>query len=587
MSRSGINYVASIDPRLDINNIKNKSYACLRSSSNQNWWVFPSTGTLGSVSSINHSVTVPSTNTYIDRCPLYHLTGTITVTGVSAGAGIPLLQMRGVRTSPGVNPGTTNLDCLRCDALNNLFNNFSVSLNGNTNATPLNLYNRLLQRFERDYADEQDLSYSPMYPDYSFEYEDLFGTYLNPQGAYGDNQLDPRNAFTGLLLTSNTSTGVADTATLQFDITSPFELSPFALGRGKFEPVCLKGITNFVVNAVIGGRGSQPLSGAFGSMWSHNNNNAASGTLTSGIVGFSSAEVLMHYMSPPMGQELPDKVDYSFILPTIYQQQVPGVLAGATAQQNSQTLQLDTVPPKFYVWVDKSDFLMDATQTDTTPFRINSISIRWDTVSSLLNDMTPQDLWSMSRRNGCNVTWNQWNGVVAPQTGNVTGTGSYLCIRPGIDFVLPDGQCPGLEGKHTMQVTVNYTNISSSNVASVSVNVLVCDEGVMSISGTQVQFNTRMVTYDDIASTIGQVPISHMSSKGVIGAGFWGDLTNFLGKIARPVFEAVKPFIPPQYGAVAALGDAALKATGRGMPGRRRGGAMLTGPEMAMLTYQP
>ena len=509
------------------------------------------------------------------------MTGTINFTGVSAGAGIPLLQMRGAQTSPGVNAGTASLDALRCDPLNNLFNTFSVSLNGNTNTTNLNLYNRILQRYQRTYEDIQDLSYAPTYPDFSTDYEDLFEQYLDPLGVFGNNQVDQRGAFAGTLLTSNTSTGVADTATVQFNITAPFELSPFCEMRGKGEPVSLKGITNFVVNMTLGGRGSSPIGGAFGSMWSHNNLNALSGTITAGTVSFSSATILMHFMSPPLGQPLPDLVRYSWTLPTLYQQTTPGVVSGATTTQNSQTLQLTTIPPRIYVWMDKADYLMDATQTDTTPFTITRVAVRWDTQSNLLADMTAQDLWAMSRANGCNITWNQWVGTKSAQTGNITGCGSILCIMPGIDFSLPNASCPGQEGKHTMQITVTATNFSSNNVVQATVNVLVCDEGCLTIQDRLVQYSTAMVTDADVASTQNMAPITHMPSKTVLGGSFWSDIKNFLGKVARPVFDATRSYLPAP---VAQVGNAVLEAYGRGMPGRTRGGAILSPNQLQMLS---
>lgn len=580
MSREGIEYIASIDGRLDINNLKNRTYAVLKSSSFQNYWRFQSQGTLGNVQAINWSVTVPDVDTYMDRCPLFHITGTISFTGVSAGVGVPFLQMRGARTAPGVNPGTASLDTLRCDPIGNMFTSLNVQINGSANMTNLNLYNRILQRYQRSYEDIQDLSYSPNMGDYSTDYEDLFGFYLDPQGVYGDNQIDPRGAFTGVVLTSNTSTGVADTATVTFDITSPFELSPFAEMRGKGEPVCLKNISTFVVNATLGGRGNGPLGGIFASLWSHNNLNAASGTITATNVSFSSAEILMHYMSPPLGQPLPDLVAYSWSKPTLYQQSAPAIAPGASLTTTSQTIQLDTVPARVYIWGDQVDSLMDATQTDCTPLTIPNISIRYGTQSNLLADMTPQDLWSMSRANGVNVTWNQWNGTLSPQTGHVTGTGAWLCIMPGINFPLPNSACPGLGIRQTMQITATLQNYSSKNVPQSTLNVLVVEEGCMTINGQLVQFSVAMVEGKDIAATQNMEPITHVPSKIVLGGSFWSEIRNFLGKVARPLFNVAKNYLPAPAGQV---GEAVLQAYGKGGIGRSRGGAIMTPGQMHLL----
>lgn len=583
MSREGLEFVKSIDGRLDINNLKNRTFACLESATAQNYIVYPSTGVLGNVSQINFNCPVTDLNTYIDRVPLINIRGTITVTGVSAGAGIPLLQMPGVNTGgSGADPGNIALDGLRCSPLSQLFTTFGVTLNGSQNSTNLGLYSRVIQRFERNDWDIQSLSMSPTMPDYSLEYQDLVGTSLNPLAPYGTNtSVDPRGAFSGLTLLTNTSTGVADSATLEFDLTEPFWISPFSEIRGKGEPVCLKGITNFLVSLTTGGRGNSPIAGAFGSMFSHNNDNPNSGTLTSGTVSFSAANILMHFMEAPLGQQLPDLVNYSWVRPSLYQQSCPGVLNGGVMSQNSQTLQLDTIPQKILFWVDEADYLFDCTRTDTTPFRIDNISVRWDTSSNMLADCQPQDIWQLARASGFNGSWNQWNGCISQVTGRRTGTGSWGCIRPGIDFPLMKGQCPGQNGKHTFQIRINATNISSRNLAAVNVNVLVIEEGVMTINGTQVSYSSAIVEASDVKSVEDMVPVTHVPSKSILGGSFWSDVKNFLGSVARPLHNVAKKFLP---GAVTDIADIALTAAGKGMgPGRYRGGAMLTGPQLLQL----
>lgn len=579
----GLQFVSSIDSKMDINNLHNKTYAVLRSTPRANFWQFPSVGVLGSVSMINWNATVPDVETYLNRRCYVQVGFDITFTGVSAGAGLTLLQCAGYAAAAGITAGNTSAttDSLRCLPLSQLFQTFTVTINNNAITQPIGLYSRIFQRFQRTYEDQNlDLSMSPAAPDQSFQYSDLFGSYLNPQGIYGDNTYDQRGAFSGVQIIRNDSTGVADTAIARVYLVEPFWISPFAFDRHD-EPVSLIGIRNFNVSAICGGRGSGPLAGQAGSLWSHNNNiPGLSGTITNATVNFTSANLFLNFISPPEGYPLPQQIYYSWVNPSYYQQSTPNVAPGAQTAQNSQTIQLDTVPARMYVWMDKSDALTDMTQTDTYPFTINSISIRWDTVSNILADMTPQDIYQMSVRNGCNITWNQWSGVQTfPSFANApvaSGVGAIACINFGTDLPLPFGQCPGLAGRHTMQVRLTATNISTQAVVNASVNVLVVEEGVMYINNQSIQFSSGVVSSSDFKMTQSMRPISHMPSKNILGGAFWDDVLNFVKRAGPAVFRAVKSYLPPP---AQAAGEAVLQAYGKGVVG----GAMIQQRQLGML----
>jgi hypothetical protein len=585
MIREGLEFVSSIDPRLDINNLHNKQFAVLKSGNRQNFWQFPLQGTPGAVTQLNWNATVPDMSTYVNRRCYINLTGVLSFTGTSVDGVQPLLQCQGYAAAPGVDTGTQNFDSLRCLPMSQLFQSFTVTLNNNAITQNVGAYSRIFQRFQRTYQDQNvDLSMSPAMPDYSFSYADLNGTYLNPQGNYGDNQIDPRGAFTGVTVLTNTPTS----ATVQFNITEPFWLSPFAWAKDD-EPVSLLGIRNFNVAALLGGRGNSPIAGPAGSMWSHAQIAGQSGTITQGNLNITSGTLFLNYLSPSDAQSLPPKIYYSWVNPTYYQQTVPGVpsypSSNSSIQQNSQTIQLNSNPSRIYVWVEKADSLQDMTQTDTFGFRIDKIAIRYDTVSSILNDCTPQDLYQMSSRNGCNITWNQWNGTTCPTAfggKKVTGVGSIMCINMGLDVPLPPGQAPGQEGKHTMQITVNATNVSGVDYTGqqLSVNVLVCEEGVMLNDNGTIQFSSGVIKESDVLATAKMHPISHVPSKNVLGGSFWDDIKRFFIKAGPGVFRAVAPALPPLVGHV---GEAVLQSYGKGgMHGKHKGGAVMSRKQLLL-----
>jgi hypothetical protein len=579
----GLSYVSSIDPRVDINNLHNKTYAVLRSIPRANFWQFPSVGILGSVSQINWNATVPDVETYLNRRCYVQLGFDITFTGVSAGVGMTLLQCAGYAAAPGISAGNTSATCdsLRCLPLSQLFQTFTVTINNNAITQPLGLYSRIFQRFQRTYDDQNlDLSMSPAAPDQSFDYKDLFGSYLNPQGIYGGNTYDQRGAFTGVTIIRNDSTGVADVAIARVYLVEPFWISPFAFDRND-EPVSMIGIRNFNVSAICGGRGSGPLAGQAGSLWSHANGiPGLSGAITNATVNFTSANLFLNFITPPEGQPLPRSLYYSWVNPSYYQQSTPSVLAGASTSQNSQTIQLDTVPSRMYIWMDKSDAAMDMTQTDTIPFMTTNVAIRWDTTSNILADMTTNDLYQMTVKNGFNCTWNQANGVqVFPAFAAApyrSGTGFILCINFGTDLPLPAGQCPGLAGRHTMQIRVTATNLSSATVTNASVNVLIVEEGVMFIDNQTIQFSSGVVSQNEVKMTEGMRPISHMPSKNILGGAFWDDVLNFVKRAGPGVFRALKSYLPAP---AQQVGEAVLGAYGKGMVG----GAVVGGRTLGRL----
>lgn len=580
----GLRYVASIDSKMDINNLHNKTYAVLRSTPRANFWQFPSVGVLGNISQINWNATVPDVETYLNRRCYVQLGFNITFTGVSAGAGITLLQCAGYQAAAGVSAGNTSAttDSLRCLPLSQLFQTFTVTINNNAITQPIGLYSRIFQRFQRCRDDQNlDLSMSPAAPDQSFQYSDLFGSNLNPQGIYGDNNYDQRGAFSGVTVLRNDSTGVADTAIVSVYLVEPFWISPFAFDRND-EPVSLIGIRNFNVSAICGGRGSGALAGQAGSVWSHSNGiPGLSGTITNATVNFTSANLFLNFITPPEGYSLPRQVYYSWVNPTFYQQSTVTVAPGAQTSQNSQTIQLDTVPSRMYAWMDKPDASMDMTQTDTVPFNMNSISIRWDTVANILADMTPQDIYQMSVGSGFTSTWNQAYGTIAfpAYSGAVatpTGTGMIACINFGTNLPLPAGQCPGLAGRHTLQVRLTCTNISTQSVANAVVNILIVEEGVMYINNQTVQFSSGVVSQEDVKMTQGMIPISHMPSKNILGGAFWDDVLNFVKRAGPSVFRALKSYLPAP---AQAAGEAVLSAYGKGVSG----GAMIQQRQLGML----
>lgn len=573
--REGLQFVHAIDGRMSINNLHNKQYALVTNAADESFFPFPVNGNPAGSTQLVWNGIPPTTGTYVNRRAYANLQMTLTFTGTATGGVPTLINAQGYQASAGVSPGTGNLDALRCDPLNQLFTNLTLQINNGIITQPLGLYSRYFQRYRRSSDDQQlDLSMSPMAPDISIQYADVFGTIGNPLGSYGNNIYDQRGAFSGVVITSNTPTS----ATATVNVTAPIMLSPMAFDHDD-EPVALIGCKNFILTATLGGRGSSNQIG--NSLWSHMN---GSSTLSSITMQVNQATLFMSFLSPPQGQPLPEQVYYSFVLPTYWQQQGPAAPASTlplpnpiTIQPATQVVELSSIPHALLVAVDPADYLFDFTQTDVCKFWIQSISITLGNRTSILNSASIYDIYQKAVKNGCNVSWNQATRF----------QGLVLLLRFGQDIILPEGMTPGMNTKITLQISrIQVQPLATVPYAQVSVNMLVLEEGVLYIDRTNVTPTVGVANQSDYKMVQSEPPIAYNPPKNILGGAFGEDVLNFFKRlvpaIARPLYEGTKQFIPSQLHPAV---DAGLKAFGKGVKkGRKSGGTYVGGRQMLALT---
>ncbi len=161
----------------------------------------------------------------------------------------------------------------------------------------------------------------------------------------------------------------------------------------------------------------------------------------------------------------------------------------------------------------------------------------------------------MSGRNGLNYSWNQWNSKI----------GSVLCVVMGLDLPLKDYEAPGMVGSRTLTMNVNYTNISGVTMVP-QIQVLAMQEGVLSISGGNVQTNLGIIDEKQVVASKNQEPLSYQNSGNIYGSGFWDDVLAFFKKAAPVVHKAVG-VIAPEF---APISGAINTALGNGMSGGAR-----------------
>lgn len=557
-----------IDPRVNINDSRNKTYGIYNGGQAQTWLTI--TSTTFNNSQISWTANPPSDATYVTRKIWCEMTFRLTFTGTSAGAGIPLLQASGLPHAVGVNPGTFQYDAPRACPLSEAQNTLAVHLNNDNLTSNINTYARIYQRFKRPYDEEnKDLSMTPAMSDKSLDYNDLLGFNLSPLAAYGDNVVQiPRGGYSRAVITRNDSTGApGDIAIVEMVVCEPLWMSPFVFGRDQ-EELSLIGIDNINVQLTLGGRGNSILAGLAGSLWSHASAGSAFSAVNAEVLG---GNLYLNFISPDMTQQLPKQVTYSYFEPTLYPTTTNTPLApGATVQLIMNNVQLPSIPNIMYIWADERNQDFDMTKTNSY-LRITNLSVTFQNQDGLFANATPFDLYQMSLENGLNMSFDQFNQYI----------GGALCVMFGKDLPLNSLSAPGLRGSQNLYLKLTVVN-QSTRVIIPQLNVLVVQEGVLQNDNGSIHRNIGVLSQEDIFASKSQAPISYKPSKNVFGSGFWDDVGSFFKRLVRPAIGVAEKLVPQQFQPIVQGVSDVAKSYGLGL-GQRRGGAMLGGNQLRQL----
>ena len=545
-----------VDPRTDVNSISRREYNIYDGGENVSYaTILPSGGV--SNSQMTFICNPNDDKTFWDRRVLVRMTYVLNFTGVSAGPGIPLLQMKGAATSIGVLPGLQNYDAPRCQPIANSLNSVNVKIGNDTISQNPSSYTRALSRYVNDVKQRSLLSsLSPQMLDQSITYAELDGTNRNPLGGYGLNfQECARGGFTGVTILTNTSTGIADTASVSLECAEYLELSPF-ISRGATQDTAFIGFTTASIVLQLGGRGVGALSGLSAAVWSHS---SLGSVLTAVTTNVTAASVLLTYIVPDSTQVIPSVNHYPYsdigYYPTTNQNPVPA-LSQAILTQNSITL--NSIPSRVYIWVAPQDSSVDISSTDTY-FRIDNIRVIFATRISVV-EATAEQLYAIALENGCNMEYSQWT----------KNTGSVLALDFGKDIPLMAKEAVGKHGQFTFYVTVTCTNLSGVAVIP-TISVMTLSDGVLTIDNGVVTRSVGILTESEILSSK-QMPATARRPMGdsLYGGGFWQDVGNFFKKALRPAIDVAKNLVPqfaPQFAPLVEGVDKFAKSQGYGLVG--------------------
>jgi hypothetical protein len=448
---------------------------------------------------MSFNVSIPSENTILDRNVLiqatYKITLTIPANGAFAAGFVPFQY--GLTDAFQAFPVNSSIT-----SMNATVNNTNVSINSQ-DVLPqlLRLIDpRELQKYNGMCPTLPD-SVGERYQDYT-AFVDKEARVNNPLGsihsASTDNYLLPRGAhpLDAITVVHNIKAGGADTKLTSTDVadnwvivltatfTEPLFLSPFLFGgKHDFNNQGFVGLNTLNLNLNIDSTFKRGFSSALPYI---------TGVA---ITEITDAKLLLNFLTSQPTDLIKAKnivpfVDYPRYLTT--GTNAIGA-AGGTSTITSQNIQLNQIPDLFIICLRKP--MAGLTIQDPNSFlAINSVSINFNNASGLLSSATKQDLWRMSRANGSQQSWYEFNGKAGEYRAaadaaatnaailegySINTTGSIFVINPAKDLSLPSYLSNGSLGQFNFQIQITAQNNTAAAITPELV-VITANSGVFS-----------------------------------------------------------------------------------------------------------
>ena len=530
------------DPRINVVSHTAKEHLVVQGASRITEYVQPSNSY--SSRQANWSFQPPSTKTIVDRN--FRVRSYIRVT--TEGADLDL--------------GTR--DALRQFPLASIMTTLEVKLNGGSLSESVGRKIHAMLCYNNGVHERSCWSTSPAMPDAYQKPGDwrLYGSGKSPLTKYGENSSeDTRGGFPVNLVSPTVA---------EFVVTEPLFMAPFDTG-------CGSGVEGFVnVNQID-----------ITMSWDNNlrkvftHDNTAPDTLTNITVEFyQQPELLVRYMTPDQNQPLPALQ----VLPYLKYNDFPKertIGAGVTTNVNTDTFKFNQIPKKIMIFARRSNATTDYTTSDSFGI-IKKISLLWNNESSLLQSATQQDLWQISRRNGCNLSWSAWSKY----------RGSVFMGEFGVDIGLIQGLSAGVMGQFTLQANVEVENPTDESIDyEIFVSILLA--GSVELSENALATNLGNLTVAAVEDAELGDEITHADAAAASGGGFFTDISHFFNKLSRGVQDVSKVaaaaapvvgMVNPGAGAVLGLGSAVGQssgALGRALTGGRLAGGSMAGGRLA------
>lgn len=494
----------------------------------------------------------PGPGVIIDKKIIVAITYRLTMTRTSDGAdlGQPVI---GFEPLPGFSYPTDQIRALGTDAPRYLpiaqtTNVCNVIINNASANGQIYDYIDPLMRYtgSRDYSETQ-LSLAPSMQDQFQAYGDFLslGAARNVLGDYGENSYESnRGGFPLVYIERNdASTGIlgsVTTAVVWLTSYEPIFVSPCDFGYGNQRGFF--GVSNFRVTI--------NTTGDLSRVWSHNADPAKGGwpiTMQSAIIaggngytpqnityscGISTGLPALYftYLSPKILESPPafNVYPYYYLDDQVFED-VRTVAPRATDQYKTNSFNLDSVPKYLYVYVRKSNSSRTFNDTDTYAF-IQNLSITFANNPNQLSNAQPNQLYSMSVKNGCKLSWAQWSKYV----------GSVVCIDFSQDISLPDDMFVGMRNPNAqLSVQVRWTNISDEDI-SYSVYCIPSYAGIFDITQNQAQAMSGIVSLQDYVNSPVIHTLDYVDAHNFYGGNFFTKIRDISARALPKVKQAAQ-----------------------------------------------
>jgi hypothetical protein len=515
--------------------------------------VAPQTAQSYSNSNIAFNIFINSLESVVDRHIPLQLTLQVSGTGPAPAVGTLLQENQGIWG-------------LRSWPLAQCMTALSLQINNQTFSTQPSLFIKGLQHayiFQDDI--NSYLSTSPTLADCFQTYDQGLGRANNPLNSYGNASYweNPRGAFPYTVVV-NTPTAW----TINFLITEPLLCSPLLIS-GKTRANGFGSLSQLTINIQLGS-----LLRAF----SYNNisGNALS-TLTATIIG--TPQVLITQITPNVSEKIPEFLSIPFENVTPYPTQFNAPVSTNSIYTFSSinTIQLNQVPRKVYIWSAQSDSFYSSSSAPfgsylTDAFsELLSLSITFNNLTGILSSATEQDLYNMTVKNGVHLSWPQWQGTVG--SGTTVATGSILCLDFAENIGLPEDLAPGVSEKFNFQIVNAVFRNCSPNTITPTMNVIFCYDGILTLNGTVAYSISPLLTTQDVLAAPTFERMAYKEIRDMYGGDFFSGVKRVFSKVA-PIIRGIRGIATPlamaafpEYSQQIGTANSALASLGLG--GRR------------------
>lgn len=501
-------------------------------------------------SSIQISAPPPNQQIVIDSRLFIGIPYQITITG-STTDGLPLLDY-------GVSDG------FRAYPVEQIINTCQVTFNNNTITLNVSDVFPALHWCEsnKEQLENDVFSMSPTYMDQFQNYEDGIGTLRNPLLAYDGvdgHQIKRGSQVVNITQTPDTPvSGVTPwTSIVTGFLIGAIPMSPFNMGLKQVPG--FYGLQTFNFNFTMG-----DLTRAFCTA------KLARRTISTALATIKPTQALpningiptaapvlfFRYLTPRINQMIPDVQVYPYYNIDRYPTDLSTPIAAGATYSNfaSSNINLQQIPRRIILFVRANN---NSRQTVTGMsvadafLQIYNVSVNWNNRNNQLTSCTLIDLYQIAKKNGVNMTFEQWSGIsqmsgASPANlglgaGLFGSVGSILPLEFGDDIPLEPGEAPGVLGTYQLQVTISVRNVNPSKSISATFYIAVVSEGVMMLYNNQCETRLGIVRKEEVLDAHDWPKVHYHDIKDSYGGDLFGKIKNF--------WNSAKPWVQPLWNA--------------------------------------